>query len=274
MAHERVRHRPDPVTGITQPPAEVDVRAVGEVLVESADGVERLPAESQVDRGALREIPVRGDLPRRGEAVRIKVFGGRERGAGRDVLPVVERSDQPGQPAVAGVAAGVGEDDDVTLGGAHSGVALVRDRHSGPGRAPEPDPAHGRLVRAPDLVEAAVGGVDDQDLAGLADPGGLLAHRAQGAVQRRLVLADDDDGDHPRNTSEEPFAYTTLKFASRKLSGKTYVTVWLSNNCRARPSTMLARLAYTHAPRSRVCGVMSFSSPRLIGVSAFSRSSP
>ena len=71
----------------------------------------------------------------------------------------------------------------------------------------ERDPPDLVRVPAPDVVEPGPRRVDHHDL-GRPGRTGLRGHLGQGRVQAALVLADDDDGDHRWNTSEEPFVYT------------------------------------------------------------------
>ena len=204
VPHERIGHAPDPVAGVRKPPAEVHVGAISEAFVEAADRLKDLAVEGEVDRRTLGEVAGLHGLDRRhvvqpGAALRLQ---GQAR---RDVFVLPEGSDDARQPTFLRLAARVREHDDLPAGGPYACIALVRDGDPHARGWGEINPKHRRLVTQPDGVQPAAGRVHHDDLSRFAEVLGLAYDAEQGAIKAFLVFADDDDGDHRWNTSEEPF---------------------------------------------------------------------
>jgi len=180
---------------IDQPPAEVDVRAILEALVEAAERVECGAREGKVERGRLLEV-LRSAHPLDLElvmGVRLLRSDGQP---GGHLLPVVcDRRHHPGQPVPRRPTSRVDEDDHLPRGRAHTVVALMRDRDSHPWRRAVVKPADRRMAPAHPL-QSPLRGVDHDQLTRLRQLGRLGLDRGECLIQVRFVLADHNDGYH------------------------------------------------------------------------------
>lgn len=180
---------------IDEPPTEVDIRAILEALVETADHVERGAREREVESRRLLEVSGAAH-PRDLELVMGVRLLRSDRKPGRDLLALVrDGRHQSCEPVRRRPTPGVDEHDHPALGRLDAVVALMRNRDPHPRRRAVVKPADRRVATAHPL-EAARRGVDHDELRSPRQAGRLRFDRGQRLGESRLVLADHDHGDH------------------------------------------------------------------------------
>jgi hypothetical protein len=112
------------------------------------------------------------------------------------------------QPRRLRSATCVSEDDNLAAGRPDADVALVGDADAKFGRWLELQPSHVAIVTSPNVIKPPLGCVHDDDLARFFQALYLTDYIGDRVIEGWLVFAEDDNGDHQWNTSDDPSVYT------------------------------------------------------------------